>query len=205
MTSNSRQRERRATGYGEARRGRRSSPVASRLLLLRDQPVWLRWGFVLAGLVSVRAVGAASARAAVLAVHAVDSRVELRKVVWPTAQETGRPRWSCSSSSFDGRRCFSAARPGAACATRFLTGRGVEPGVAMVRGARLFELRAPGCRVAQGAHQARRAARQVRRNPGADRGSRRDARRPEAQERAQVLSRATCWCRWRWTRRPGTW
>ena len=38
-----------------------------------------------------------------------------------------------------------------------------------------------------------------------DRRSRRDARGPEAQERTQVLSRATCWCRWRWTRRPGIW
>ena len=42
-------------------------------------------------------------------------------------------------------------------------------------------------------------------DPGADRRSGRDAGRREAQERAQVLSRATCWCRWRWTRTPGTW
>ena len=39
----------------------------------------------------------------------------------------------------------------------------------------------------EGAHQARRPRAEVRRDPGADRGSGRDARRPEAQERAQVL------------------
>ena len=75
----------------------------------------------------------------------------------------------------------------------------------MVRRSRLLELRAPRGGVAQGAHQARRARAEVRRDPGA---------RPKKwwrcatarSARASASSTpATCWCRWRWTRRPGTW
>ena len=48
-----------------------------------------------------------------------------------------------------------------------------------------FEHKVQG--VPEGAHQAQGLQEQVRRDPGADRGSRRDARRPAPQERAQVL------------------
>ena len=54
-----------------------------------DVSVWLRWGAVAAGLVLGSAVVALSRYGTALKQFWVDSRVELRKIVWPTRNETG--------------------------------------------------------------------------------------------------------------------
>jgi preprotein translocase subunit SecE len=54
-----------------------------------DVSVWLRWGAVAAGLVLGSVVVALSRYGTALKQFWVDSRVELRKIVWPTRNETG--------------------------------------------------------------------------------------------------------------------
>jgi preprotein translocase subunit SecE len=56
--------------------------------LLPDLPIWLRWIFVLAALVLGTLVGLQSAPGKTFWGFVQSSRTELRKVVWPTAQET---------------------------------------------------------------------------------------------------------------------
>jgi preprotein translocase subunit SecE len=57
--------------------------------VLQARADWQRWGAVAAGIVLAIAVFATSARGKALWQFALDSRMELRKVVWPTRQETG--------------------------------------------------------------------------------------------------------------------
>jgi preprotein translocase subunit SecE len=56
--------------------------------LLPDLPIWLRWIIVLAALVLGTLVGLLSAPGKTFWSFVQASRTELRKVVWPTAQET---------------------------------------------------------------------------------------------------------------------
>jgi preprotein translocase subunit SecE len=56
--------------------------------LLPDLPIWLRWLIVLAALVLGTLVGLQSAPGKTFWSFVQASRTELRKVVWPTAQET---------------------------------------------------------------------------------------------------------------------
>jgi preprotein translocase subunit SecE len=56
--------------------------------LLPDLPIWLRWIIVLAALVLGTLVGLQSAPGKTFWGFVQSSRTELRKVVWPTAQET---------------------------------------------------------------------------------------------------------------------
>jgi preprotein translocase subunit SecE len=56
--------------------------------LLPDLPIWLRWIFVLAGLVLGTLVGLQSAPGKTFWGFVQASRTELRKVVWPDRQET---------------------------------------------------------------------------------------------------------------------
>jgi len=56
--------------------------------LLPDLPIWLRWIIVLAALVLGTLVGLQSAPGKTFWGFVQASRTELRKVVWPTAQET---------------------------------------------------------------------------------------------------------------------
>ena len=56
--------------------------------LLPDLPIWLRWIIVLAALVLGTLVGLQSAPGKTFWSFVQSSRTELRKVVWPTAQET---------------------------------------------------------------------------------------------------------------------
>jgi preprotein translocase subunit SecE len=56
--------------------------------LLPDLPIWLRWIIVLAALVVGMLVGLQSAPGKTFWGFVQSSRTELRKVVWPTAQET---------------------------------------------------------------------------------------------------------------------
>jgi preprotein translocase subunit SecE len=54
-----------------------------------DVSVWLRWGAVAAGLVLGGVVVALSRYGTALKQFWDDSRVELRKIVWPSRNETG--------------------------------------------------------------------------------------------------------------------
>ena len=56
--------------------------------LLSTQPAWMRWICVAAGLLLAALVVAMSAYGRSLKQFFLDSRVELRKIVWPTRQET---------------------------------------------------------------------------------------------------------------------
>jgi preprotein translocase subunit SecE len=57
--------------------------------LLGAQAVWLRWLAVAAGIVLATGVVAVSKYCSALSQFFSDSRVELRKIVWPNRQETG--------------------------------------------------------------------------------------------------------------------
>ena len=56
--------------------------------LLVDLPIWLRWIIVLAALVAGALVSLQSYQGKTLWQFVQSSRIELRKVVWPTAKET---------------------------------------------------------------------------------------------------------------------
>jgi preprotein translocase subunit SecE len=57
--------------------------------LLSNQSVWLRWVAVAAGLVLAALMVAVSRYGTALKQFVLDSRVELRKIVWPGRNETG--------------------------------------------------------------------------------------------------------------------
>ena|SRR5665213_1214807 len=56
--------------------------------VLQAQADWLRWSAVVVGVVLAVAVFGSSARGKAVWQFMLDSRLELRKVVWPTRQET---------------------------------------------------------------------------------------------------------------------
>jgi len=56
--------------------------------LLSEQPIWLRWIIVLAGVAAGIFVGLQSQQGKTLQAFVQSSRIELRKVVWPNRQET---------------------------------------------------------------------------------------------------------------------
>ncbi|MEJ0036903.1 MAG: preprotein translocase subunit SecE [Gammaproteobacteria bacterium] len=56
--------------------------------LLSTQPAWQRWLCVVGGLLLAALVVAMSAYGRGLKQFVLDARVELRKIVWPTRQET---------------------------------------------------------------------------------------------------------------------
>jgi len=58
--------------------------------VLSDQASWIRWAAVFAGLVLGIVVYATSSYGSQTKQFFLDSRIELRKVVWPTREETGR-------------------------------------------------------------------------------------------------------------------
>jgi len=57
--------------------------------VLGNQPAWLRWLAVAAGIVLGAVVIAVSKYGTALKQFMADSRIELRKIVWPSRQETG--------------------------------------------------------------------------------------------------------------------
>jgi preprotein translocase subunit SecE len=57
--------------------------------LLNAQSQWLRWGAVVAGVALAVAVFGSSTNGKDIWQFVLDSRAELRKVVWPSRQETG--------------------------------------------------------------------------------------------------------------------
>jgi preprotein translocase subunit SecE len=57
--------------------------------VLGNQPAWQRWIAVAAGIVLALVVVALSRYGTALQQFFADSRIELRKIVWPNRQETG--------------------------------------------------------------------------------------------------------------------
>ena len=57
--------------------------------VLATQPAWLRWIAVAAGIVLGGVVVAFSRYGSAIGQFIADSRIELRKIVWPGRQETG--------------------------------------------------------------------------------------------------------------------
>lgn len=58
--------------------------------LLSAQPIWLRWLLVLAALAAGTLVGLQSYQGKEFSTFVQSSRIELRKVVWPSRQETAQ-------------------------------------------------------------------------------------------------------------------
>jgi len=56
--------------------------------LLSDLPIWLRWIIVLASIIAGGLVGLQSHQGKTFWQFVQSSRIELRKVVWPSTQET---------------------------------------------------------------------------------------------------------------------
>ena len=118
------------------------------------------------------------------------------------SDDAGRVRVRVSAACFSGCSisCLLVADAGS------ITGQGsLSDGAALVRGARLLELRA------QASGVARRSASSA---PASEPSSARSWCPPKKWWRCATArsarasassSPATCWCRWRWTTRPGTW
>ena len=85
---------------------------------------WLRWGGVVAGLVLGIAVVATSAYGRAVIQFVLDSRVELRKIVWPERRETGMTTVVVFAFVIIGGAFFWVIDFILAWATRHLTGQG---------------------------------------------------------------------------------
>ena len=85
---------------------------------------WLRWVAVVAGLVLGVAVVATSAYGRAVIQFVLDSRVELRKVVWPERRETGVTTAVVFGFVVVGGVFFWVVDLALAWATRHLTGQG---------------------------------------------------------------------------------
>ena len=89
-----------------------------------DQNVWLRWACVVAGLVLAALVVAFSAYGAQFRSFMDAARVELRKIVWPTREETGKTTLAVFIFVSIAGLFFWLLDFALAWATRFLTGQG---------------------------------------------------------------------------------
>ena len=93
-------------------------------LLLAAQPAWLRWLAVVAGLLLAALVVAVSAYGRGLKQFVLDARVELRKIVWPTRQETGQVTLAVFIFVIVAGLFFWLVDLGLAWATKALSGQG---------------------------------------------------------------------------------
>ena len=91
---------------------------------LDSAPVWERWLIVVAGLVLGFAVVATSAYGKAVYQFVLDSRVELRKIVWPSRRETGMTTLVVFAFVIVGGAFFWIVDLILAWATRHLTGQG---------------------------------------------------------------------------------
>jgi preprotein translocase subunit SecE len=87
-------------------------------------PTWLRWVAVVAGLVLGLAVVATSAYGRAVIQFVLDSRVELRKIVWPNQRETMTTTAVVFGFVVIGGLFFWVVDLALAWATRHLTGQG---------------------------------------------------------------------------------
>jgi preprotein translocase subunit SecE len=92
--------------------------------LLSTQPAWMRWASVVAGLLLAAVVVAMSAYGRSLRQFFLDSRVELRKIVWPTRQETLQVTLAVFIFVIVAGLFFWLVDLGLAWATRALSGQG---------------------------------------------------------------------------------
>jgi preprotein translocase subunit SecE len=92
--------------------------------VLRTQSDWVRWLAVVAGIVLAVAVFGTSASGKGIWQFVLDSRQELRKVVWPTRQETGVTTLAVFMFVILAGVFFWALDVFLAWATRYLTGQG---------------------------------------------------------------------------------
>jgi len=92
--------------------------------VLQTQSDWVRWGAVAAGIALAVAVFASSARGRAVWQFALDSRLELRKVVWPTRQETTTTTVAVFIFAIVMGLFFWSLDLFLSWATKFLTGQG---------------------------------------------------------------------------------
>jgi preprotein translocase subunit SecE len=92
--------------------------------VLSTQPAWLRWLCVVAGLLLAAVVVAVSAYGTSLKQFFIDARAELRRVVWPTRQETGQVTLAVFIFVIVAGVFFWLVDLGLAWATRALSGQG---------------------------------------------------------------------------------
>ncbi len=89
-----------------------------------DASVWLRWGAVVAGLGLGVGILVTSAYGRAVTRFVLDSRVELRKIVWPSRRDTGRMTLVVLAFVVVGGAFFWIIDFFLAWATRHLTGQG---------------------------------------------------------------------------------
>ncbi len=92
--------------------------------VLDNQPAWMRWLAVAAGLILAGVVIAFSRYGTSLKQFWADSRIELRKIVWPTRQETLTTTAVVIVFLFVAGLFFWGLDVALAWATRSLTGQG---------------------------------------------------------------------------------
>ena len=92
--------------------------------VLGNQPAWIRWLAVAAGIALGALVVAFSRYGTVLKQFVADSRVELRKIVWPNRQETGMTTLVVFVFLLIAGVFFWGLDVALAWATRVLTGQG---------------------------------------------------------------------------------
>ena len=92
--------------------------------VLGNQPAWLRWLAVAAGIALAAGVIAISKYGTALKQFMADSRVELRKIVWPNRQETGMTTLVVMVFLLVAGIFFWGLDLALAWATRALTGQG---------------------------------------------------------------------------------
>ena len=92
--------------------------------VLANQAPWLRWLAVAAGIVLAAGVIAVSKYGTALKQFMADSRVELRKIVWPNRQETGMTTLVVMVFLLIAGIFFWGLDLALAWATRALTGQG---------------------------------------------------------------------------------
>jgi preprotein translocase subunit SecE len=92
--------------------------------VLRAQPDWQRWLAVVAGVALAVLVFGSSVRGQSFFEFMAESRVELRKVVWPTRQETGMTTLAVFLFVIVAGTFFWVLDVFLSWATRLLTGQG---------------------------------------------------------------------------------
>ena len=92
--------------------------------VLDSAPVWARWLAVVAGIVLAVGVTATTAYGRGVYQFVLDSRVELRKIVWPSQRESGMTTLVVFAFVLIGGGFFWVVDLILAWATRHLTGQG---------------------------------------------------------------------------------
>ncbi len=92
--------------------------------VLQTQADWVRWGAVAAGIVLAVVVFASSPRGRMIWQFILDSRLEMRKVVWPNRQETTQTTFAVFVFAIVMGLFFYGLDLFLSWATKFFTGQG---------------------------------------------------------------------------------